>query len=277
MRVRGKGLARSAALLAVGAVLGGAVLAVAAKKPLVPAKPAPDPAHSIRETGVGLPRIGSQGTLGIGEFAQSVRNYHDSGSYASDLQAVDSQAQSFMQRQTKALRGRAKRRCNAAKRNGVKGGKRRRACKRPNLAIVLDIDETSLSNYEELNGADFSNAEGALVLALGSADSPAIAPTLALYQRARRLGIAVFAVTGRPPFVADLTRQNLNRAGYTDLAGLYLKPSGEATIAFKSASRAAIEQAGYRIVANIGDQESDLSGGHADRTYKLPNPFYFIA
>ena len=27
----------------------------------------------------------------------------------------------------------------------------------------------------------------------------------------------------------------------------------------------AIEQQGYRIVANVGDQESDLEGGHADR------------
>jgi hypothetical protein len=27
---------------------------------------------------------------------------------------------------------------------------------------------------------------------------------------------------------------------------------------------------------NIGDQMSDLDGGFAERTYKLPNPFYFI-
>ncbi|MDQ0403073.1 hypothetical protein J2S50_001622 [Streptomyces sp. DSM 40167] len=30
------------------------------------------------------------------------------------------------------------------------------------------------------------------------------------------------------------------------------------------------------IVANVGDQYSDLRGGHADRTYKLPNPTYFV-
>ena len=33
---------------------------------------------------------------------------------------------------------------------------------------------------------------------------------------------------------------------------------------------------GYRIIANVGDQESDLTGGGADRSFKLPNPFYFI-
>ena len=68
----------------------------------------------------------------------------------------------------------------------------------------------------------------------------------------------------------------MNAVGYTDIAGYYFKPSGEATIAFKSGARTAIEQQGHRIVANIGDQESDLSGGHADRSFKLPNPFYFI-
>jgi len=29
-------------------------------------------------------------------------------------------------------------------------------------------------------------------------------------------------------------------------------------------------------VANVGDQLSDLAGGHAGRDFKLPNPFYHI-
>ena len=29
-------------------------------------------------------------------------------------------------------------------------------------------------------------------------------------------------------------------------------------------------------IANLGDQESDLIGGHAERTFKLPNPFYLM-
>ena len=33
---------------------------------------------------------------------------------------------------------------------------------------------------------------------------------------------------------------------------------------------------GYTIVANIGDQPSDLDGGFAERTFLLPNPFYRI-
>jgi hypothetical protein len=30
------------------------------------------------------------------------------------------------------------------------------------------------------------------------------------------------------------------------------------------------------IIANVGDQESDLAGGHAERMFKIPNPFDFI-
>jgi hypothetical protein len=30
------------------------------------------------------------------------------------------------------------------------------------------------------------------------------------------------------------------------------------------------------IVASVGDQQSDLDGGFAERTYKRPNPFHAI-
>jgi hypothetical protein len=45
---------------------------------------------------------------------------------------------------------------------------------------------------------------------------------------------------------------------------------------FKSPQRAAIEAEGYTIVANIGDQPSDLAGGHSQQTFLLPDPFYRI-
>jgi acid phosphatase len=46
---------------------------------------------------------------------------------------------------------------------------------------------------------------------------------------------------------------------------------------FKTAARTEIERKfNVRIIANVGDQDSDLIGGHAERTFKVPNPFYFI-
>jgi acid phosphatase len=45
---------------------------------------------------------------------------------------------------------------------------------------------------------------------------------------------------------------------------------------FKRAERAKIAARGFTIVANVGDQQSDLDGGYAERTFRVPNPFYFL-
>jgi hypothetical protein len=131
-------------------------------------------------------------------------------------------------------------------------------------AIVLDIDETSLSNYSGLAASNFSSAGTAIPAAAGT--GTAIAPTLALYKDARARGVAVFFVTGRPSLIDAATQSNLRSVGYN-----------QGTEAFKSGARAAIQAKGYDIVLNMGDQESDLDGGHADRDFKLPNPYYFIS
>jgi hypothetical protein len=268
-----QGLIRAFALLALGAILATAVVAVAKKKPPKPAKPQPSPPVSIRATGVGLPEVGEQGTVGASDLAPTLHSYHDGGQYESDLSAVDGQASSFMQGQARAIRQKRKRRCSdkSAKKKG-----RTPTCGPLKLAIVLDIDETSLSNYAQLSATNFAGAAAALAVAAAAGTSPAIAPTLELYRQARAAGISVFAITGRPAAIETQTRQNLANAGYTDLSGIFFKPGSDAVIPFKSGERAALEGQGYRILANVGDQESDLAGGHADRSFKLPNPFYFI-
>jgi hypothetical protein len=43
---------------------------------------------------------------------------------------------------------------------------------------------------------------------------------------------------------------------------------------FKAQQRGKIEQRGYTIIVNVGDQPSDLDGGFAEQTYLLPDPFY---
>jgi hypothetical protein len=55
--------------------------------------------------------------------------------------------------------------------------------------------------------------------------------------------------------------------------GIYLRPwfNTQSDQALKTAARTAIESRGYRIVANIGNSASDLAGGHAERTFKLPD------
>ena len=97
---------------------------------------------------------------------------------------------------------------------------------------------------------------------------------------AKSWGVTVFFVTGRQDRfdLRDATVTNLKRAGYDGWKELVMRPiaSAGSVSDYKSSARRAIEDQGYRIIANIGDQQSDLDGGVAEKAYRVPNPFYFI-
>jgi HAD superfamily, subfamily IIIB (Acid phosphatase) len=49
------------------------------------------------------------------------------------------------------------------------------------------------------------------------------------------------------------------------------------TIEYKSLTRKhLVDDLHYDVVANVGDQFSDLIAGYADPTVKLPNPTYYL-
>ena len=66
----------------------------------------------------------------------------------------------------------------------------------------------------------------------------------------------------------------------TEFCGPYIhatpNPLSCPTIQYKSGTRAYIESQGYDVVADFGDQFSDLEGGFADKTFKMPNPNYYL-
>ena len=148
------------------------------------------------------------------------------------------------------------------------------------LALVLDIDETTLSNYEELTGADFASDSAKLNAWIEEGKAPAIAGTLRLYKEAQRLGVHVFFLTGRPESQRDITEKNLRAAGYDNWQQLILRQKGEENAtaqAYKSKARAGIVADGYRIILNVGDQWSDLQGKPmAEYSVKYPDPYYFL-
>src|SRR5215216_2823856 len=131
-------------------------------------------------------------------------------------------------------------------------------------ALVLDIDETALSNYDWMVSVDFLRDSPLLAdLFAQHADTsaiPAIEPVLELYATARQHDIAVFFITGRAERLREVTEANLKNMRYTDFAGAtfnspdYKEPS---IVPFKSGARADIEEQGYTIIANVGDQDSD--------------------
>ena len=155
-------------------------------------------------------------------------------------------------------------------------------------AIVLDIDETSLSNWPayRLNGwvritnggCDLQQGPCGLRAWQALGQSKAIAPTLALARHARELGMAVFFITGRPANLRQATERNLKDEGY-EWTGVILQPEGAqfaSAVDFKAPERRKLTEQGYTIVLSMGDQQSDLTGGYAERTFKLPNPVYYL-
>ncbi|MFL9654925.1 HAD family acid phosphatase [Streptomyces sp. PB17] len=123
-------------------------------------------------------------------------------------------------------------------------------------AIVLDIDNTSLET-------DFGF----------SYPQPANRPVLEAAEYAQEHGVALFFVTARPGIIEAPTEWNLAHAGY-ESSGLHVRGFLDLfkdVAEYKTEQRAEIEAKGYTIIANIGNSATDLSGGHAEKTFKLPD------
>lgn len=210
---------------------------------------------------------------------------------------------------------------------------------KPMKAIVLDVDDTTLTtwDYELYSNWDYLPSSNASFVGLtGSTFTgnvfPATPGMVTMVNWAASHGYAVFWITGRGDSQHAATIANLvsdTAAGFSDITsvslsgatvpevdagyvmptpvaighggfadGLFTKPpvgsypayldtpefcgpsidAGTScpTIQYKSGTRAYIESLGYDIVADFGDQFSDLLGGYADNTFKMPNPNYYL-
>ena len=216
------------------------------------------------------------------DWENALRTYHDSGVYEQQIAKVDAVAERWLTRAGRHGKGRFKfqrRRGGhgvkivrtARKRGGGHGHDKRKP------AIVFDVDETTLSNYTAIDADNFTFGPQSQAEAENEIGT-AIAPSLKLFKLAQQRGIATFFITGRRESTRDHTASNLSREGFKNYTELVLKPEDftGSTVAYKAGARAAIESKGYRIVASVGDQYSDLAGGHEEVAFKLPNPFYFL-
>ncbi len=189
------------------------------------------------------------------DFAKAdIVAYQNSGEWLSDRWAVATRAQRRIARRADAVE---------------------------NPALVLDIDDTSLSSYRIQRRSGFRPSEADVVRSVLRGTLPAIGPTLDTYRMALREGVAVFFVSGRgnTRSVRAGTVRNLRRHGYTRWERLDLRPVSDtrsSAVPYKVARRKAIERDGYTIIANMGDQWSDLRGGFSEARFKLPNPMYYL-
>ena len=183
---------------------------------------------------------------------EEIRDYVSSGRYQREIAAVASKGDAWL----------------------VERAAKRAAGER--LAIVFDLDETLISNWPELDSLGLGYKSEIWEAWVAAGQAPAIDPVREVYRTARRLGIDVIYLTGRPERQRAGTEKNVRAIGCGDYAALIMKPDAlkEASATFKTAERARLVAQGYTIVANLGDQESDLVGGSAERNFKLPDPFY---
>lgn len=163
----------------------------------------------------------------LGDLKLQLIAYHRSGAYERNVELVVTKAQKFVEKRAQRVK---------------------------NPALVLDIDETSLSSWPQLAANDFGYipAGSCDTLPAGpwgvrswelSGRAEAIKPILGLFNAARALNVSVFV---NLPTSGKRARRN----------------------------RRKIVGQGYTIIANVGDQPSDLAGGYAERTLLLPDPLY---
>jgi acid phosphatase len=160
--------------------------------------------------------------------------------------------------------------------------------KRP--ALVMDIDETSLTNWPNLLADNFGFVANGSCDALPAGpcgfnewilkgSAKAIEPAKKLFEAAKATGVAVIFITGRPDKQREVTILNLIHQGFDGWTELRTRPDRDdlpTVQEYKTAERTKVEAEGYTIIADIGDQMSDLEGGHSGCPFKVPNPFYFI-
>jgi predicted secreted acid phosphatase len=246
------------------------------------------PMVELWDGGGGLPYLGSSTSYNAGDWENTLRAYHGTPGhsvYNDQLAKVDAVAAQWLRRannaknkfhfKAKQFGHSARRAMLAMKRHhhGKHHGKGHNKKK----AVVFDVDETLLSNYTAIDADNFTFGAQSQAEATNEIGT-AIVPSLDLFNLAKQKGITVFLITGRRENTRVHTTSNLTREGFTGYKQLILKPdaSTDSTVVYKSTARKTIEDQGYRIVANVGDQYSDLAGGHSGVAFKLPNPFYFL-
>lgn len=174
-----------------------------------------------------------------------------------------------------------------------RGGKGGGHGKKP--AIVLDVDDTALLSFDYEKTTNYTYDNASWDAYVKAAKRPAVFGMPELVKYAKGKGVEVFFLTGLSQSQRAGAVTNLAKAGYDtqlDTTHVFTKNKTAppaylshcatpakwecTTVQFKEGTRKHIESTGYDIVGSFGDQVSDLAGGYADKTYKLPNPTYFV-
>jgi predicted secreted acid phosphatase len=171
-------------------------------------------------------------------------------------------------------------------------------------AVVFDADDTTLMTYDMEDAAMKFNFDPALQNVFVQEERfPATPGMKRVVRAAAKGGCKIVGLTGRNNAQRAATLDNLAKFYYdkktdnplfrsqyyftkwtsTDQPPAYVDCAMDSdatkcsTIEYKSSTRKYVEDHfGFHIIANFGDQFSDLKGGSSDRAVKLPNPTYYL-
>jgi acid phosphatase len=182
---------------------------------------------------------------------KDIMHYYESGAYSKDLKEIISNAESEINNLILSA----------------------------NSAVVFDIDETSLSNYEIMKKEYFGYDQTRWDNWVNEGRAPAIPEVKEFYDYLISKNIKVIFLTGRKNSQYSTTYKNLKKVGYVKFDTLILKNDSESSLSaleFKSNKREELSKKGYDIIASIGDQVSDLEGKNHGIQIKLPNYIYIM-
>ncbi len=227
---------------------------------------------------------------------------------AKDEKAVKKAKKALKKAKTPAARKRAHQKLDKARKALKKDQAALAAITLPDRpAVVFDADDTTLWTYDMEDGAMKFVFDPVLQGTWVTGHLfPAVPGMIGVVKAAAAAGCTVFGLTGRGTSQQADTIANLTEKGYVDAANKPLFTAANyftkgavtvsnsnasipsqpwvdcgsdnacSTIEYKSGTRAHIEDQGFDIVGNFGDQYSDLIGEHADHAYKLPNATYYL-
>ncbi|KAK6161108.1 hypothetical protein DH2020_004489 [Rehmannia glutinosa] len=173
-------------------------------------------------------------------------------------------------------------------------------------AWIFDIDDTLLSTvpYYKKNGygmlirdyykttlevwGKYKNLEKGRKLNTTSLEewmkqgkAPALEHSLRLFNQLKGLGVQIILVSSRKECLRSATIDNLVDVGYHGWKSLILRDENDENKdiqKYKADVRKQLANNGYRIWGILGDQWSSIDGlPTPKRSFKLPNPLYYVA
>ena len=148
-----------------------------------------------------------------------------------------------------------------------------------NSAVIFDVDDTALSNYEISKKLDFGYDYTIVQDWVMSAKLPAIKQTKDFFDFLKSKNIKRIFLTSRNYDEYDATYKNLVDQGYTGFDTLIVRSKSDKDLGsqnFKTKERENLTKAGYEIIATVGDQWTDLNGGFSGIKIKVPNYLYKV-